>query len=146
MREFNNETELAENEYLLKIRIEKEWTTYSGVVIPESKTGFLSKLRKADKLPPKSFMEWGKGYDHSIKGYVDRIPDTWIVEQNLCKGWRVDTYRRGTSADWIVVTHPDGYNLEVKTSDFMELLSKISIIKGKITQALRWDRGVLKLD
>jgi hypothetical protein len=133
MREFNNETELAENEYLLKID-----ARYDGTV------GFLTKLNKGNKLPPKPFLDWG-----THVSYPDKIVttlNTWIVEQNLCKGWKVEGYRRGESQDWIEVVHPDGYILEITTSQFLELVPKISIIKGKITQALRWDRGVLKLD
>jgi len=129
MRKFLNETELAENEYVLKID-----ERYNG------KIGFLTKLNKGNKLPPKLFLDWGGTRWEKVE------LETWIVEQNLCKGWQVaDDYRRGESQDWIVVIHPDGYKLEITTCNFMELLQGISVIKGKITQALRWDNGKLNL-
>lgn len=145
MRKFNGETELKENEYLLKIRNEAEWTTWEGKVIPAHQTGFLTKLTKADKRLPKKFEEWGVRYNQELKAKEDTIPDTWIVEQNFQKGWKVDTYRRGTSADWTVVLHPEGYSLEIKTQNFMDLVGKITITKGLIKEALKWDNGELVL-
>jgi hypothetical protein len=144
MRPFNNETELAENEYLLKIREDEGWS-YGNIVVEDSKTGFLTKLNKGNLKPPKPFLDWGKIYMHSLNTYVDHIPEIWIVEQNFCKGWRLGDYRRGTSADWIVVTHPDGYDLEVKTNHFMNLVPYITITKGLIKESLKWNNGELIL-
>lgn len=145
MRKYNGETELKENEYLLKIRNEPEWTTWSGAIVEASQTGFLTKLRKADKKLPKKFEEWGHRYNYESKSHEDVTPDTWIVEQNLQKGWKIDAYRRGTSADWTVVLHPEGYTLEIKTQNFMDLVSKVTITKGLVKEALRWVNGELKL-
>ena len=133
-RPYTNETELADNEYVLKID-----ERYDGTV------GFLAKLNKGNKLPPKPFLDWGKKVSYPERVVTEL--DIWIVEQNLCKGWKIDKrYRRGESQDWIRVVHPDGYILEVTTGHFIQLVPKLSIIKGKITQALRWDNGELKLD
>jgi hypothetical protein len=132
MRVFNNETELLDNEYLLKLSGGK---------------GFLTKLNKTNNLPPKNFLTWGVKRKHIAGDYVVvEDPTIEIVEQNLCKGWKIGDYRRGESADWTVVIHPQGYSLEIKTKDFMELIPKVDIQKGIIAQALRWDREILKLD
>lgn len=133
MRKFNGETELADNEYLLKV--DKRPVYYGDSDKEFEVVGFLAKLNKGNKLPPKPFIDWGGRKNLEVN----------IVEQNLRKGWRVADYRRGTSADWIVVEHPDGYELEIKTWDFIELLNKVTVTKGLIKEALRWEEGELKL-
>lgn len=129
IRLYKNEPELEENEYLFKMR-------------ERDSMGFLAKPNKGDKLPPKKFRDWGHRYCDD-----KREPcQIFIVEQTLCKGWKVEDYRRGESADWVRVIHPDGYKLEIKTVDFFfDLLPNININRGKIKEPLIWKNGELKL-
>ncbi len=95
---------LLDNEYLLKIRSDN--------------TGFMSKLTKKEELP-KAFDSWN---EHTWSSVID-LPIK-VIEEDYRKGWKIDIgsrydmYRIGKSQQWVKLTHPLGFKLEIYLESF----------------------------
>jgi len=112
----NDVKELKEDEYLLKINHD---------------FGFLTKLNKDDSIP-KAFTGWGNSTD-----------DVYIFTESFNSGWKIKSYRTGKSQNWVVLTHPAGFNLEIYMKSFFSLIKNNDIINGELIGEFKWSEKTL---
>ena len=121
MKLYNTGDILGEDEYLLKIRSDN--------------TGFLTKLTKKGELP-KSFIDWNDYSPH-------RILPIHIVKEIFTSGWKLESWRFGTSQNWATIWHPMGFKVEIYLSDFLRIIQKNDIHKGELIGAFKWQENKL---
>lgn len=127
-RKYNPGDKLADDEYLLKIRLVE-----SGI-IPD---GFMSKLKQDGNIPV-AFDNWGKGHFT----YKDE-PPTYVIKEIFKSGWKVYGHRFGVSQNWAKVIHPDGFILEIYLTDLLDLIKTENIINTEIMGQFKWEKNKL---
>lgn len=117
---------LQEDEYVLKI---------SG------RKGFLAKLKKDGSLL-KTFNDWGKTYSSNNVNLC-----VYIFKETFRKGWKIESHRAGESQDWIELTTPEGFSIEIYMKNFFDtVLLNDTIIKGTLQQEYKWSKKTLILN
>jgi hypothetical protein len=123
IKEYINGDKLEENQYLLKIR----------PVLPFRKcqleTGFLVKFNK-DGSVPAAFKSWGD--------VPTRILPIFIFEEDFRSGWEIVDYRSGSSQNWAIMKHPEGFTLEIKLSEFFDILKTNKVNNGVLEGEFKW--------
>lgn len=124
---------LQENEYLLKIRPKTKGSK-------EHDTGFLSKFNKDGSIP-KAFDDWGVQHRYYLDlnhPKEEPLPITVHVE-TFKKGWKIVAWRFGMSQNWATMLHPDGFTVEIKLQNLLELLKKNTLKKGELVGEFKWE-------
>lgn len=140
LREYKAGETLAENEFLLKLRddsfrpwnVEKE--KYDEPV--HFKTGFLTKLTKKRELP-KAFESWG------ATTYGGPKPTMYVWREDYRRGWKLKSWRIGQSQEWAKVQHPDGFQVEIYLSNFLEIALDATMEHGVLVGEYRWEDNKL---
>lgn len=144
LRDYTTGEPLAENEYLLKIRVDKtvKWNpdTKTHDLIGSYKTGFLTKLTQKGQLP-KAFEDWGKTY-------VDRTTlPTYVFKEFARSGWKIVSWRFGQSQNWATVLHPEGFNVEIYLQQLLEIIRENTIENGVLIGKFYWkDNKLFKVE
>lgn len=139
-REYTPGETLGENEFLLKLRDDsyRQWNSntqkYEEHV--HFKTGFLTKLTKKGEVP-KAFESWG-----AIR-YNGPKPDTYVWQETYRSGWKLKSWRIGKSQEWAKVQHPEGFQVEIYLSNFLEIVQNETIDQGVIVGEYRWEDNKL---
>lgn len=126
------ELKLGEDEYMLKIRPKEKGNS-------KYDTGFLSKLNKDGSIP-KAFDDWGVSRYHRYNPNAPKpesLPVTVHVE-TFKKGWKLVAWRFGMSQNWATMLHPDGFTVEIKLQDLLELLKNNTLKKGELVGEFKW--------
>lgn len=118
-------TELKENEYLLKIRPAS--TFYNGDKYP---VGYLTKLTQKQEIP-KNFLSW------------ERDEEIYLYEESFKSGWEFVGHRIGKSQQWTRLKHPEGFILEIYLDSWKKIILSIDIKKGKLIGEFMWQNNHL---
>ena len=129
--------ELAEDEYLLKLRYEYGYSYGNNKYFRNGTiTGFLSKLTQKGELPVK-FRKWKPIYEDHKEGDID-YRNIYVFKEFPRSGWSYVNYRHGESQSWIVMRHPEGFNVEIYLSNFLDLIKNSQIVNGQLEGQYYW--------
>ena len=125
IEELLHEYELEEAQYFLKMqprtkRVPGTWDSIVDKTKPNY--GYLTKCNKDGSLP-KLFKEWGYKLD------------TFLFKEEYRNGWKINGSRRagrGDGVSWIELLHPEGFTVEIRGLDFVDLLKTIKTDNGLI--------------
>jgi hypothetical protein len=112
--------ELAENEYLLKIR--------------DDGTGFMTRFNKSGSMPV-AFDTWEDNKWNNTKNPKLQI---YIIGEVPREGWKIVKWRFGMSQNWATVMHPLGFTIEIYLQQLLELIERITIVKGELIGRFEW--------
>lgn len=130
MKKYIKGYQLEEDEYLLKIRNNRDGT----------KTGFLTKLTQKGELP-KAFENWENQYWYG-RGEKEVCP-IYIHKESFYKGWKLLKWRFGQSQNWATIIHPAGFTLEIYLNQFLEIALNNTIEDGEIQGEFKWENNKL---
>lgn len=120
--------QLAEDEYLLKIRYSES-----------SVTGFLTKLNQNGTVP-KKFEDWGI-WKYSREPQIP-LP-ICVFTEKFRAGWKLDHFRIGESQQWAALMHPYGFIVEIYLTDFLQIVKTNSLIEGVLQGEFKWQNNKL---
>ncbi len=128
MREYQDGDKLAENEYLLKIRMNQD-----------DLTGFLTKFNQNGTIP-KAFLEWDV---YSYRNRPQEPLKTYIFEETFRPGWRLNSYRFGKSQNWAEMKHPEGFTVEIYLTNLLDLIHLNTFKNGELIGNFKWEANKL---
>lgn len=102
---------LKEGQYLLKV------SGYNN-----RNLGYMCRPTKKGLLPV-TFNNWREG------------ATVYVLDEFLREGWSVTDFRKGMSTGWVTLTHPLGFDLEIRSDKFIEII---------ITQGFYLENGIIK--
>ena len=125
---YTPDRKLLEDEYLLKIR-----TQYS------TPTAFMTLLTQKGQLP-KAFEQWDE-YNYSTNERVK--PPIYVFKETFRNDWKIVDWRFGESQNWASMRHPEGFLLEIKLQNLLQLIKKTTVTKGVLQGKYKWTYGNL---
>lgn len=136
MEKYVEGRQLAENEFLVKVRD-------NGPNVP--KTGFMTRLNKNGTIP-KPFLDWNKN-KYTNKLASNDTDDIFVIKEDYSSGWKSYAFRIGESQSWATMIHPEGFTVEIYLYNFFELLDNSILTYGELQGEFKWEgRKLLAID
>ena len=122
---------LEEDEYLLKIKDYEIGCQISS--------GFFTKLTQKNELP-KAFDNWKFDINRPLSS--TKLP-VYVFKETFRKGWKLFNWRFGESQNWASLIHPEGFTIEIKLQNFLNIVKNDTIIGGELQSEYKWIYGDL---
>lgn len=124
IEEFIHEYDLEEGQYFLKVQPRKKQIPGTWDYVEDNSQpsyGYLTKCNKDGSLP-KLFNEWGYQLD------------MFLFQEKYRFGWKINDSRnaRMGGVSWIELIHPEGFTVEIRATDFVDILKTIKTDNGLI--------------
>ena len=135
---FIDEYELDKDQYFLKMKLRQKWNDKEWTHSPDEgkpKLGIMSKTNKNGTIP-KIFDDFG-----------DEL-DIYILDEYYRDGWKFYDARKtgqGDGITWVALIHPEGFTVEIRASDLLDLLMELKIENGVILNKCFYDAKAKEL-
>ena len=126
--------ELKKDEYLVHLRITKLRSNTKDEFKIDNIVAFYTVL--SGKKIPKSWLQWRSEYSINDFNGVRQFAEykTFIWKEEFREGFKIAGYRKGKSQTWVKIKTPEGWEVEISLSNFLDLLNKnkITVDNGKL--------------